>query len=361
MSNTHQDQHFVKNAVDAAINIGVLFGLVMWCFNIAAPFIQVILWGIIIAIGASPIYHWINDKLGGRKGLAASVFIVLMSAVLITPSVYFSESLLSSVQALSTDIEDNTLSIPAPPDAISDLPLIGEKAYETWHFAHQQPQKFLGQYETQVMAGAKFFVQSFANIGLSILMFLFAIILAGLFLANATGGRTAAIKIMSRFFGDRGEPLTNLAQQTVQSVVTGILGIAVLQSILAGAGFLAMDIPGAAILTIICLILAVVQIDILIILIPLSIFAFSHVGTATAIAFLIWNIIVGLMNNVLKPILLGRGVKAPMAVVFIGAIGGMLAHGIIGLFVGAVVFVLGYTLFADWVKQEDAEADSKAE
>jgi predicted PurR-regulated permease PerM len=123
-----------------------------------------------------------------------------------------------------------------------------------------------------------------------------------------------------------------------------------------------MDIPGAGALALLCLILAVIQIDILLILIPLSIYAFSTAGTGAAIAFLIWNIAVGLMNNVLKPILLGRGVKAPMAIIFIGAIGGMLAHGIIGLFIGAVVFVLGYTLFMVWLGQSETQASkSKTE
>jgi predicted PurR-regulated permease PerM len=121
---------------------------------------------------------------------------------------------------------------------------------------------------------------------------------------------------------------------------------------LAGLGFVFMDIPGAGVLAFVCLVLAIVQIDILIILIPLSIYAFSATGTGAAIAFLVWNIAVGLLNNVLKPILLAKGVDAPMAIIFIGAIGGMILSGIIGLFVGAVVMVLGYTLFMSWLKME---------
>jgi predicted PurR-regulated permease PerM len=146
--------------------------------------------------------------------------------------------------------------------------------------------------------------------------------------------------------------MTELSQATVKSVVTGILGIAVIQSLLAGLGFMVMGVPAAGLLAFICLILAIVQIDILIILIPLSIYAFSVAGTGAAIAFLVWNIAVGLINNVLKPILLAKGVNAPMAVIFIGAIGGMLHYGIIGLFVGAVIMVLGYTLFIAWLKPD---------
>ncbi len=188
---------------------------------------------------------------------------------------------------------------------------------------------------------------------MGILMFVFSIIIAGVFLATADGGRRAADAIFTRLLGDKGKDMTELAHSTVRSVVNGIFGIALLQALLAGLGFIAMGIPAAGALALVCLVLAVVQIDILIILIPLSIYAFSVAGTGAAVAFLVWNIAVGLMNNVLKPILLGRGVQAPMAVIFIGAIGGLVAHGIIGLFVGAVVFVLGYTLFENWLDDTD--------
>ncbi len=159
------------------------------------------------------------------------------------------------------------------------------------------------------------------------------------------------MSIFTRLSGERGQELTELSVATVKSVVTGILGIAVIQSTLAGLGFVVMDIPAAGVLAFVCLILAIVQIDILLILIPLSIYVFSVSSTGVAVAFLVWNIAVGLLNNVLKPILLAKGVDAPMAIIFIGAIGGMMLNGIIGLFVGAVVMVLGYSLFMVWLKE----------
>jgi len=361
MSNTSEDKRFIKNSVEAAIQIGVIMMLIYWCFKLAAPFISVTLWGLIIAIGSAPIYEWIKTKFNGKSGLAATVFTLIMLAVLITPSVYFTESIMASSQQLSTALEENTLSIPASPESIADLPLVGEKLDGFWQQAHNDLKGFLERYQEQVKAIAGFLIKAAANLGVGILMFVFSIIIAGVFLAHTKGRQEAVNKLMCRFLGEKGGEVSVLAQQTVQSVVRGILGIAILQAILAGIGFTVIGIPGAGILAIICLILAIVQIDILIILIPLSIYAFSHFGTGAAVAFLIWNLIVGLMNNVLKPILLGRGVKAPMAVVFIGAIGGMLAHGIIGLFVGAVVFVVGYTLFINWVNSDDDEAIAKAD
>jgi len=176
-------------------------------------------------------------------------------------------------------------------------------------------------------------------------------------MVSGNGVKQTFIAIFNRVAGGRGVELTKLSLSTVNSVVTGILGIALIQSLMAGLGFIAMDIPAAGVLAFICLIMAIVQIDILLVLIPISIYVFSDADTGTfaAVAFLVWNISVGLLNNVLKPILLAKGVDAPMSVIFIGAIGGMMLSGIIGLFVGAVIMVLGYTLFMVWLDLEKIE------
>jgi predicted PurR-regulated permease PerM len=352
MAKIEENHTFIHSAVEASIRIGLIVLLVYMCFDIASPFIVPILWGIIIAIGSYPTFCWLKAKTGLSDGWASTVFTLLMLISLITPTLLLSEALLENAQSLSTDLKDGTLDIPAPPEGLADWPLIGPKLDDVWSEAAKNPKETLGKYETQVKAIANWIVKAAASAGLSILIFVFSIILAGVFLANAKGGRQTAINILSRLVGKNGEVLTDLSYHTVTSVVRGILGIALIQTLLAGIGFLAMGIPGAGVLALVCLVLAIVQIDILIILIPLSIYAFSSAGTGAAVAFLIWNIAVGLMNNVLKPILLARGVEAPMAVIFIGAIGGMIAYGIIGLFVGAVVFVLGYTLFIEWLNGE---------
>ncbi len=358
MSNSTDNASKQKSSsqqIDVAIRIGLIALLAFWSLYIAAPFLVPVIWGIIIAVGSYPLHRLLQSKLGLSNALSATLYTFLLLALLITPTIMLSGALIDEAQSLTTKVNKGTFAIPAPPAGVKDWPLIGEKVSAFWSKASLDPKNTMRSVQPQLEIIVKWLIKTAAGTGLTILMFIFSIIIAGVFLATAAKGRRATEAILTRLVGENGKSMTDLAQATVTSVVNGILGIAILQALLAGLGFMAMGIPGAGALALLCLVLAVVQIDILIILIPLSIYAFSTAGTGVAIMFLVWNIAVGLMNNVLKPILLGRGVKAPMAVIFIGAIGGMLAHGIIGLFIGAVVFVLGYTLFMVWLEETDTD------
>lgn len=347
--------------IETAIQIGIITLLVLWCYQIAAPFIGPIIWAGIIAIGAYPLYQWLQEKSGLSAGWTATLVTIGLLVILITPSAILSNALLKNVQTLTAQIENDALQIPPPGEGVGDWPLIGKEVEAFWLEASYDLKAVLNEYDAQLKKSARWFLAKVAGAGMGLLVFIFSIILAGVFLVSAPGAKRAVESVFTRLAGSRGPELTELSQATVKSVVTGILGIAIIQSLLAGLGFIVMDVPAAGLLAFICLILAIVQIDILIVLIPLSIYAFSVTGTGAAVAFLVWNIAVGLLNNILKPILLAKGVNAPMAVIFIGAIGGMLHYGIIGLFVGAVVMVLGYTLFIAWLKSAEGTVEESAE
>jgi predicted PurR-regulated permease PerM len=179
--------------------------------------------------------------------------------------------------------------------------------------------------------------------------FLLAILVAGALLANGEAASRAARSLFCRIFDKKGPEYHQLVSSTIRSVTSGILGVAVIQTVCAGLGFLVAGLPGAGLWAVMFLIAAVLQMGMLV-LIPAVIYMFAVASTTKAVIFLIWCIIVGLMDNVLKPLLLGRGAKVPMAVVFLGAIGGFVAMGIIGLFVGAIVLSVGYKLFVAWIE-----------
>jgi predicted PurR-regulated permease PerM len=189
-----------------------------------------------------------------------------------------------------------------------------------------------------------------AGFGFTMLQFLLSILVAGALLAKAEAAYKVTCLLANRLFGERGPEFQQLMGATIRSVTTGILGVAFIQSVLAGLGFLAVGLPGAGLWAVVFLIAAVLQVGMLV-LIPAVVYAFAVSSITKAVIFLIWCAIVGLLDNVLKPILLGRGVAVPIVVVFLGAIGGFVTMGIVGLFIGAIVLSVAYKLFLAWIHQ----------
>lgn len=340
--------------IETAIQIALIAIMGLWCFKISQPFISPVVWAGIIAIGTYPIFLWLKEKSKLSSGWTATIITLALLLILITPSIIISGALIENTQTLSEHIERGQLKIPPPSEGVVEWPLIGQNLNTFWTQASEDPKAALGQYDTELKKLAKWIVSTAASASLNILVFIFSIIIAGVFMVSGDAVKQTFISIFNRIASGRGAEFTELSLSTVHSVVTGILGIALIQTLLAGLGFIVMDIPAAGVLAFVCLIMAIVQIDILLVLIPLSIYVFSDpsTGTGAAMVFLVWNIGVGLLNNVLKPILLAKGVDAPMSIIFVGAIGGMILSGIIGLFIGAVIMVLGYTLFMAWLKPE---------
>lgn len=356
-----KDRIFVRRALEAAIRIGLVVLLIAWCYEIVKPFIVPMVWGIIISIAVYPAYCWLEGTLAYRRGFAAALVTLLMLVVLIGPTVLLAGTLAESARTLVTNLNDGTLMIPAPPEGIGDWPIIGQALERFWGLAPVNIAGALAEIKPQIAAFGRWLLSMVAGLGLGILQFVLAIIIAGVLLANAAGGGDTARAIATRLAGERGVEFAELAQATVRSVTRGILGVALIQSLLAGLGFLAVGLPGAGLLALICLLLSVIQIGPGLVLLGATIYVFTQADTATAVLFMVWNIFVALMDNVLKPMLLGRGTTVPMIVIFVGAIGGFLSEGIIGLFVGSVVLALGYTLFTAWlVEPQPAPADVPA-
>jgi len=354
-------QVFVSRALEAAVRIGLVFLLVAWCFEIIRPFITPIIWGAIIAIAAYPGYQWSQARLGGRRKLAATLFTLLMLIVVIAPTVMLSGTLVEAVKPLAVNLSEGSLSIPPPPEAIKSWPVIGDNLYGFWTLASHNIEAALQKIGPEIKAVGTWLLTTAAGAGFGILQFVFAIIIAGVLMPQASGAHSIAHALSTRLAGEQRTDLVDLVEKTVRSVASGILGVALIQSLLAGLGFMVAGVPAAGFWALLCLLLSVAQIGITLILIPVIIYLFNTADMVTAVGFLIWSIPVGLIDNILKPILLARGVKTPMVIIFMGAIGGFLASGIIGLFVGAVVLALSYEVFLLWLNQGVPEAQPGAD
>ena len=355
-----RNEEFTKSAMEAAIRIGLVVLWAGWCFQILRPFVIPIVWGIIIAVAIYPVYEYILVLLKDSPRVSATLMTIAMLMVLVWPAILVGELLVENAEMMVTHLRDGTLTVPPPPPGLETWPLIGKPLAKIWHLATVNIEGALDQLKPQIMMLASWLLSMVTGTGLAILQFFVAVIIAGVLLAYSTAGSHLAHSIGRRLAGDRGTELATLAEATVRSVARGVLGVALIQSALAGLGFFVAGLPAAGFWAFLCLILGVVQIGVLPIMIPAIIYVFSTTDTVTAVLFLIWSIFASLIDNILKPLFLGRGLDVPMVVIFMGAIGGMLLSGIIGLFIGAVVLTLGYKLFLAWLNVDQPSPADKA-
>ena len=357
------DKAFLTRALEVTIRIGVVLLLAALCFQIVRPFLIPVLWGIIIAVAVFPAYQWLELALNGRPRLAALCISVVLLVILLIPTVMLADTLVDAVRVLAGKLQTGTLEVPPPPASVVTWPLIGEPLDAFWRAASVNLAVALKPVTPQLKALGTWLLAGAAQAGLGILQFLVAIIISGMLLAYTQLVAPTVRTLGHRLAGDQGADYIDVAEATVRSVARGILGVAIIQSLLAGLGFLFAGIPGAGLWAFIALFLSVIQIGVIPVTLPMVIYVFATADTVTAVLFLVWSIFVSTIDNLLKPVLLGRGVKVPMLVIFTGSIGGFIGMGIIGLFTGAVVLALGYKLFLAWLEgsvkraqpQEEAE------
>jgi len=359
-SRSEEDKAFHARTMDAAIRISLLALLIFWCFNIVKPFILPMLWGAIMAVAIYPLFVKAHMKLGGREKLTATLITLTALAILIIPAVMLSGSLVDATQKMTAEYQAGTLSVPPPAETVKDWPLVGEKLDSAWRLASTNLEAALVKFKPQVEAVGKWFISAAAGAGTGILMFVISIIIAGAFLVYARSGSRALETVASRVLGDTfGKEFVDLAGATIRSVAQGVLGVALIQSILAGIGLMVIGVPYAGLWAMLVLLLAIIQLPPILILGPIIVYVFSVESTVPAVIFMIWSLIVSASDAFLKPLFLGRGMDIPMMVILLGAIGGMMFQGIIGLFVGAVVLAVGYTLFMAWLDQDKQSSEEQ--
>lgn len=346
---------YVNRAVEVSIHIGLIFLLAAACFLMLRPFLPLIAWGIIIAIAVYPGYQKLQLALRGRGVLSSVLITIVLLTSLVLPVVLLAGTLVGGIQTAAAHFRDGTPIIPPPPASVETWPVIGIPLKNAWSLASTNITTALKSFAPQIKAVVPGLLSVSAGLSLSVLQFALSIVVAGILLANAKNAAGSVHSLANRIFGDRGSEFERLASSTIRSVTTGILGVALIQSLLAAVGFLVAGLPGAGLWAVVFLIAAVLQVGALV-LIPAVIYMFAISSVTKSVIFTVWCVFVALLDNVLKPLLLGRGVSVPIAVVFLGAIGGFVAMGIIGLFVGAIVLSVGYKLFIAWLDRAPANA-----
>lgn len=340
-----------KKVIEMAVQLGLLLLMFLWCLRIVEPFILVMMWGIIVAIALHPIFERLAALLSNRDKLAATLLVVALIGMLVAPAMMLTESLLDGAQALVAAGEAGDLHVPAPPESVAEWPIIGERVYATWQKAATNLPAVLADFAPQIKLMGAWLLDTVTGTGLGILQFIVAFIISGVLLANTDAGVRAAHGFATRIAPQRGPEFARLSSSTIRNVAIGIVGVSIFQASMLSVGFLVIGLPAAGLAALVALILCIVQIGPGLVSLVSIIYAFSALDTWAAGLFTVWTMAFTLCDSVLKPLVFGRGAAVPTLVIFLGAIGGMLAYGIIGLFVGAVVLSLGFKLYEVWLQE----------
>ncbi len=360
MNDIAADKSFQKNAMASFVQIGALMILLVLCYRILSPFVSIVMWALIIAVALYPAHTMLTSKLGGREKTSAIVFVLVGLTILIVPTYLTAESSITALGSLGHDLKDGSISVSPPDESVADWPIIGERVYSGWSAAAENLEATLRKFQPQLTAFGQGILRFAGSIAIGVLQFVASFIIAGVFLVSAERGYRTALTLSSSLIGDRGNALVDLAIATTRSVAKGVLGVAIIQAVFAGVGLAVMGVPAAGLWAGAVLILAVIQLPPLIVLGPIAFWMFSVADPVPATIFAVYAFIVSISDSFLKPMLLGRGVEIPMLVILLGAIGGAITAGIIGLFLGAVVLALGYEILKAWMATDELNNPKQA-
>jgi predicted PurR-regulated permease PerM len=343
-----------KRLMDVLIRAGLVLALAILCYQIFSPFIGLMAWALILAVTLYPTHQKMARRMGGRQGLAATLLTLAGIVVIVLPTAVLMGALGDSLHDLVDSVRDNTLVIPAPAAGVAEWPIVGKKAHAAWTRAHEDLPGLVKSLQPKIGALAKTAVEAVASIAGAILLFVASFIVAGIIMAFGKAGAESAQAIFDRIMGTgRGAGFVTLSSATIRAVALGVLGVAFIQAIVIGLTMMVAGVPFAGALALLVLVLGIAQVPALLVTLPVIVYvcASGDYGTGAAVTYSVLLFVGGMLDNVLKPLLLGRGVDAPMPVVLLGALGGLATSGILGMFIGATLLTLGYQIFMWWVAE----------
>lgn len=352
-----QPRHDITRTFLAILFIGALIGTSIW---ILKPFLGAAIWAVTIVTATWPLMAAIQRRLWKRRSLAVLVMTIVLLCVLVIPFWLAIGTIVSNADRLAGWVKSLAyFELPPPPEWLGRIPVLGTDIVMAWEKAAlagiNDFVKKLAPYGGNVI---RWFISEVGGFGVLLLQFLLTVAFSALLYAT---GEQAAFRIKEfgrRLAGQRGIHSVLLAGQAVRGVALGVVVTALAQSILAGIGLAIAQIPFTAVLTAVIFMLAIAQVGPLLILIPAVIWLYSTSGPGWGTFLLVWTLVVGTMDNFLRPVLIKKGADIPLLIIFTGVVGGLIAFGLIGIFVGPVVLAVGHTLLSAWIDEEIAEVGS---
>jgi predicted PurR-regulated permease PerM len=334
---------------ETILKIVVLFLLIAWCTAIILPFIQPVVGGAIIAIALYPFFAKVRRWLGDRNMLAGVLLTLLLLVILLLPATWLIKSMAEGIESLVSQFRNQTFIIPPPAPSVAGWPLVGKVISKQWLLASQDLEAVIITHREPLSKLGMSILGGLGGFGTSLILFFLSLIIAGAFLIKADALADFVRKLIHRLAGEKSDEIIHIAGVSIKNVAKGILGVAFFQFIAAGTVFMLAKVPFAGLWALAVLVLAILQLPSVIVILPVIIYLFSVKALLSAIGWSIALVAVGASDNILKPLLMGKGSPVPMLVIFIGSIGGFIFSSFTGMFTGAVVLSVGYNLIVHWI------------
>ena len=338
--------------------LAALIGTSLW---IVRPFLVALIWAATVAIATWPLLLHAQSWFGGRRGLAVALMTVVLLLILVVP-LYFAITTITGNVGQITEWSKSlaTLIRSQPPAWVEALPLVGARLATSWrNLAAAGPNEIAAHLAPFARTVTLWFLSHVGNLGLLLVQFLLTTMIAAILYANGETAARGTLTFANRLAGPAGEKAMHLAAQAIRGVALGVVVTAILQSILAGVGLAVAGVPFAAFLTAVMFILSVAQIGPGPVLIAAVIFVYSRSGALWGTGLLVWAVFCVAFDNVVRPMLIKRGADLPLLLIFAGVIGGLIAFGVIGLFIGPVVLAVAYTLLMDWMSENEGARQNR--
>jgi predicted PurR-regulated permease PerM len=352
-----KNQNSNNSIYDTTVRLFILLLIVAWCLLIMYPFVSIILWSLILALAMLPLHRSLAKKMGGRPKLASFIIVFSFLVIIILPTGLLISSLVDEVKEFKASYENGTLTIPAPAEKVKEWPIIGDKLYDTWQSASVNLEQTIVKYKDQLTEIGTKLAKGILGAASAVIQILVSLIIAGILLVIGGAGESIR-KFFRKLAGDRGDEFADMTVKTVGSVVKGIIGVALILALLHGIILMLAGIPYAGIWTLLIFVLCILQLPVIFVTLPIVVYIFAEMELTPAIIWTVLLLVAGLSDNVLKPLLLGKGAPVPMLVIFIGVIGGFILSGFVGLFTGAIIMTIGYKLFIGWINSNNDEVQA---
>lgn len=337
--------------VELAVQICSLALLIYLAVVMVMPFLTIMVWSVILADVMYPAFDWMVARLRMPRVAAALLLILLCFVVLLGPAALLGVSLIETVRSLAERLASGNVAVPPPPEAVKTWPLIGDDLYASWFLASTNLKAALVQIAPLLKPFSGTLLEYAGNAGIGMLKFFIAVVISGFLLLPGPALVDSGRLVFRRVAAGRGDEFMDLIGATIRNLARGVIGLSLLQALLAGVGFIVAGVPAAGFLSFLILLVGIIQVDALIVIIPVIAWSWIKMDAAMALIFSAYMIPVGLLNNLLRPFVMAHGLKTPMLIIFLGVMGGILVHGVIGVFVGPIVLAIGWELLKAWTSQ----------